>query len=169
MCKWELPPPGYAKVNFDASFINENHDGAFGFVVRSDTGSVIAAGAGKLYHLHSALQAEASACVAAIEATANLGIYQVKFESDSSTLVNAIKNGGFDLASTGVLIREARSLSILHFDHADFLFCRRGCNKVAHSLAQYGYQASVPSSSWMDDPPEFVIGLIASDIAGQQV
>jgi hypothetical protein len=32
MCKWELPPPGYAKVNFDASFINENQDGAFGFV-----------------------------------------------------------------------------------------------------------------------------------------
>jgi hypothetical protein len=156
MCKWELPPPGYAKVNFDASFINENKDGAFGFVVRSDTGTVIAAGSGKLYQLQSALQADARACVAAIEATANLGIYQVKFESDSSTLVNAIKNGGFDLASTGVLIREARSLSILHFDHADFFFYRRGCNKVAHSLAQYGYHASVPSSSWMH-------------IAGQQV
>ncbi|KAK1697833.1 hypothetical protein QYE76_014530 [Lolium multiflorum] len=149
--------------------INENQDGAFGFVLRSDTGTVIATGAGKLYHLHSALQAEANACVAAIEATANLGIYQVKFESDSCTLVNAIKHGGFDLASPGVLIREARSLSILHFDHADFLFCRRGCNKVSHSLARYGYQASVPSSSWMDDPPEFVIGLVASDIAGQQV
>jgi hypothetical protein len=34
--KWELPPPGHVKVNFDASFIAENQDGAFGFITRDD-------------------------------------------------------------------------------------------------------------------------------------
>jgi ribonuclease HI len=126
------------KVNFDAAFMEDTKNGAFGYVIRSDTGQFIAAGAEKLAHLRSALHGEAGACIAAIEATTNLGVYQVVFESDSSTLVAAIKNGSHDLADTGVLMREARSLSILHFDSADFVFCRRDCNSVAHSLAKFG-------------------------------
>jgi hypothetical protein len=157
------------KVNFDASFIAENQDGAFGFVVRDDAGEFIAAGAGKLYHLRSAFQAEASACVAGMEVTASLGSFRVIFKSDSTTLVSAIKNGGYDLADSGVLVREARSLGILHFDSADFLSCGRNCNMVAHCLAQFAYQASVSSSSWMNDAPNFVIGLVASDLAAQHV
>jgi hypothetical protein len=31
-------------------------------------------------------------------------------------------------------------LKLMHFDTADFLFCHRECNKVAHRLAQFGYQ-----------------------------
>jgi hypothetical protein len=45
-----------------------------------------------LYHLRSALHAEAEACIVAIEADANLGFYLVNFESDSINLVNAIKH-----------------------------------------------------------------------------
>ena len=36
--RWELPQQGYAKVNCDASFIQANQNGAFGLVVRDDTG-----------------------------------------------------------------------------------------------------------------------------------
>jgi ribonuclease HI len=99
----------------------KKQDGAFGFVVRASDGGFVAAGAGKLGNIRSALQAEANACVAAIEAVVSLDIYRVIFESDCSTLVNAIKQGGHDLADTGVLFREARSLSRLHFDSADFV------------------------------------------------
>jgi ribonuclease HI len=168
ICQWETPPPGYIKVNSDASYFCEKGDGAFGFVVRDENGVFLAAGAGKLDHLRSALHGEATACVLAMEATASLGSYRVIFESDSINLVNAITKGGYDLADTGVLMREARSLRSLHFDHAEFRYCRRECNKVAHCLAKYGYQASTPSSYWMDVAPDCVIGLVASDIAGQQ-
>jgi hypothetical protein len=123
-CKWDRPPLGYVKVNLYASFITENRDGAYGYVIPSDTSDFIAAGAGKLPHLRSALHGEAEACLAAIEATANLGIFRVQFESDSTTLVSAIKNGGYDLSDIGMLLREACSLSILHFDHAVFVSCR---------------------------------------------
>jgi hypothetical protein len=116
-----------------------------------------------------ALRGEAEACIAAIEATAELGIFRAMFESDSSTLVAAIKNGAYDLADTGALMREARSLRILHFDSADFVFCRRNCNNAAHCLAKYGYQDNAPSSRWSDVAPDFVLGLVASDLAVQQV
>jgi hypothetical protein len=127
-------------VNLDASYVQEAHNGSYDFVTRSDDGTVIAAGAGKLYNLRSALHAEASACVIAMEEAANLGLFQVQFESDCSNLIKAIKDGDQDLSDIGVLYREARSLKLMHFDTADFLFCRRECNKVTHRLTQFGYQ-----------------------------
>jgi predicted DNA-binding transcriptional regulator YafY len=47
-CKWDRPPLEYVKVNFYASFITENRDGAYGYVIRSDTGDFIAAGGGQI-------------------------------------------------------------------------------------------------------------------------
>lgn len=111
----------------------EHTDTSSRYIIRS--GEFIAAGTGKLYHLQGALLGEADGCVAAMGATANLGIFRAIFESGSTTLVTAIKKGGYDLADTGVLMREAQSLSFLHFDHADFVYYSRHCNKVSHSLA----------------------------------
>jgi hypothetical protein len=116
--KWEPPPSGFVKVNFDASFIPELKNGSYGYVIRAEDGEFLAAGAGKLNHLRSALHGEAEACIAAMEGTSNLGMFRVLFESDSTTLIEAINNGNYDLADTGVLMREARSLKFLHFDNA---------------------------------------------------
>jgi hypothetical protein len=95
------------------------------------------------------LHGEAEACTAAMEGAAYLGIFREIFESDSTTLVNAIKTESHDLAGMGVLIREARSLRFLHFDQAEFICCRRSCNNVAHTLAKFSYQDSAFSSSSM--------------------
>jgi hypothetical protein len=124
-----LPPSDHIKLNFDASFIPKTKDGAYGFVVRNDAGDFIAAGPGKLYHPCSALHDEAEACIVAMEATTTLGIHRVIFGSDSTTLVSAIKKGGHDLADTGVLMREARSLGLLHFDICEFSSCRESVMK----------------------------------------
>jgi ribonuclease HI len=167
--KWEPPPSGFVKVNFDASFIPELKNGSYGYVIRAEDGEFLAAGAGKLNHLRSALHGEAEACIAAMEGTSNLGMFRVLFESDSTTLIEAINNGNYDLADTGVLMREARSLKFLHFDNAEFTYCRRDCNNVAHTLAQVGYQGSASSSSWVDTAPVCVIELLASDLAVQFV
>jgi hypothetical protein len=115
-----------------------------------------------LPYLRNALHGEAEACTAAMEGTSHLGIFRAIFESDSTTLVNAIKTGN-DLADVGVLIREARSLRFLHFDQADFTYCHRSCNNVAHTLAKFSYQDSALSSSWMYTAPDCVIGAHASE------
>jgi ribonuclease HI len=166
--KWELPDANFIKVNVDAAFCQESRLGAWGFIARGNDGSFIAAGTGTMNHLSSALHAEASAFVAAIESMSNLGSFRVIFESDSLSLVNALKTGDADLSDIGVLFREARSLCVLAFDAFEFRFCRRSCNKVAHAIAQHGKTLGVQNLLWLDDEPDFVIGLVASDLATHQ-
>ena len=162
---WSKPKEGFVKINFDASFHVEQGGGAWGCVMRSDQGDVIAACAGRMDHLTSALQAEATACNRAIEAASEMGINQAIFKSDSLSLVNAINSGERDLSSIGVLIREARSLCYASFDAFEFTFCKRSCNSVAHSLAAFGYRAGVVCSWWKDQAPELVCDLVAGDSA----
>jgi ribonuclease HI len=153
------------KVNFDASFIENTKTGAWGFVARDDIGEFIAAAAGKLRHIGSALQAETEACAAAVEGAAALGLHRIVFESDCQTLVNALKNGSYDLSDLGVLIREARSICIASFEFYEFSYCPRSCNKIAHVLAQHGLRADVECVGWADYAPDFVSVLVTSEIA----
>jgi hypothetical protein len=132
-------------------------------------GTFIAAGAGRSLHLRSAIHAEATACIAAIEGNSNLGAFRVIFESDSLNLVNALNSGDHDLADIGILYREARSLCYQAFDAFEFSFCRRNCNTAAHAIAQFGRGADALNSFWLEDAPAFVSGLVASDLALHQV
>ena len=68
--KWVLPKPNFVNVNFDAAFQETTHPGAWGCVLRSDQGVFLAGASGRIDHVKSALQAEAYACVAAIELAA---------------------------------------------------------------------------------------------------
>lgn len=72
---WSRPEEGFVKINIDAAFHEVVGRGAWGCVARSDQGEVIFACAGKLDYLASPLQAEATACIKAIEATSKLGIH----------------------------------------------------------------------------------------------
>jgi ribonuclease HI len=162
---WVIPAENKVKVNFDASFRDETRDGAWGFIARSDTGEFIGAAAGKLRHLRDALQAEAEACSAAIEGANALGLHRVVFESDSQILVKALTSTSHELAEIGVLLREIRSSCISSFDSFEFSFCPRRCNKVAHSLAQFGYRDESECNGWADHAPPFVSELVASDLA----
>jgi ribonuclease HI len=139
--------------------------GAWGFIVRDDKGEFVAAEAGKLRHLRSALQAETEALVAAVEGAAALGLNRVVFESDSKVLVDALNSSSHELSEIGVLLREARSLCILSFDLFSFKHYRRVCNKIAHTLAKFGSQAEEEYVGWADVAPDFVSDLVASESA----
>jgi ribonuclease HI len=165
---WKRPAIGNVKINFDAAYHKDSGDGGWGFVARSDTGDFIAAGAGRLKYLRSALQAEAEACMAAIEGAEALGLHRVEFESDCKVLVSALKEHTHDFAEIGVLMREARSNCTQAFNLFNFIFCRRECNKVAHSLAQFGYSAEVECSGWTDEVPPFISDVVSSDLAVHQ-
>jgi hypothetical protein len=60
---WKLPKSNFIKVNFDAVYCHETHAGAWGFIARTEHGSFLAAGAGSMNHLSSALHAEAYAAL----------------------------------------------------------------------------------------------------------
>ena len=147
--------------------INPQMMWGWGYIIRDQTGDFVAAGAGKAVHLRDALHSEAVACLAAIEGAINIGANRVIFESDSSTLVSALKSRNSDKALIGVLVKEARSLCMLHFSSCLFSFSRRECNSVAHNLAILGVSSESEDSVWVDEAPMCVVSLLASDIMAE--
>ena len=107
------------------------------------------------------------ACLAAVEGAIKLGANRVKFESDSTILVNALNGNEYDRSVIGVLIKEVKSLCTTNFECFSFSFDRRACNAVAHELAKFGMNSADASSYWVDYVPICVTELIASDVAVQ--
>jgi ribonuclease HI len=136
--QWEKPPDSYVKIDFDGSFKADTGNGGWGYIIRDQAGNFVAAGAGRLMNLGSALQAEAEACLAAIQGADKIGANRVIFESDASNLVQGLKSSDYDKSEIGVLVKEARSSCILNFASFEFAFSRRSCNNAAHELAKLG-------------------------------
>jgi hypothetical protein len=107
--RWEPPETNFIKVNVDAAFCQETRRGAWGFIARGSDGSFIAAGTGSMNHLSSALHAEASACVAAIESMSSLcalafDVFDFKFcRRSCNKAANAIAQHGRDLGVQNLL------------------------------------------------------------------
>lgn len=81
---WEPPGSIAVKINMDAAFHVESETGAWGFVVRDETGSFLAGAAGRMEHVRSPLQAEVCAmcmhaCMQAIQGAADLGAQCIIF------------------------------------------------------------------------------------------
>ena len=159
----------HVKVNFDGAFDENTCAGGWGYVVRDQAGEFIAAGAGKSVNLKCALQSESVACLAAIDGAIRIGANRIIFESDSSTLIQALKSNDYDKATIGVLVKEARSLCILNIDSYAFSFSRRTCNSVAHELAKLGVHSGPDDSFWEASAPNCIVKLLASDIAVLEV
>ena len=49
--KWSKPPPGFLKLNCDASFLPSSSSGSWGFLIQDCDGDVVVSGRGKIYHL----------------------------------------------------------------------------------------------------------------------
>jgi hypothetical protein len=73
----------------------------------------------------------------------------------------------YDLSVIGVLLNEIRSICIGSFESFTFHFIPRECNRVAHSLSQFGLRADTTCVGWEGDAPNFVSSLVASDLAVQ--
>ena len=164
---WIPPARNLIKINADADFHVESETGAWGFIARDEAGDFLAAAAGKMNHVRSALHAEVIACMRAIEGAADLGAQRISFESDCLTMISALKGRGYDAAELGVLFREARSLCHASFVFSEFMFCPRNCNHVAHALAQFAMGAAEPLHVWANVAPDFVSVLVNADMASQ--
>jgi hypothetical protein len=90
---------------------------------------------------------------------------QVIIEMDSSNLVHAIQSTEFDLSPEGVLYRDNRAFIRLNFNSVNVMYCPRGCNKVAHALGALGASRDDSDRLWLEEVPDSVGLLVASDIA----
>ena len=91
---------------------------------------------------------------------------QVRIETDSQKLFQAIVGSDQDLAVNGQLFREIKYFARLNFSRFSMYYCPRACNFVADALATYGASLEHESPAvWLDDAPDFVRVLLASDFA----
>jgi hypothetical protein len=103
---WEPPLADVLKINSDEAFREREKDGAWGFVVRDSRGHDVLAGSGRLRAVHDALAAEGEACLAALNAAMDVGKSHVMLETDSLTLIAAIRSPTYDQAPGGVIFQE---------------------------------------------------------------
>jgi hypothetical protein len=74
----------------------------------------------------------------------------VQLESDAQNFINVLQGNQFDLAPEGIMHRDTRIFSRLNFLSVEFLFCPRGCNKLAHELATHGAHRQELRSLWLE-------------------
>ena len=79
---WIPPATKLIKINMDAAFHVESETGAWGFIARNEAGDFLAAAAGKMNHVRSALHAEVIAFMRAIEGAADLAAQRISFQLD---------------------------------------------------------------------------------------
>ena len=84
-------------------------------MARDNSGDIRGSGAGKLQHVASAFQAEATAAWEAIHAASSWGMTAIQVESDCQSLVKALQSTEYDLAPEGVLLKDIRSFARLNF------------------------------------------------------
>ncbi|GJX00981.1 reverse transcriptase [Tanacetum coccineum] len=130
---WFPPTNGEIKINCDAGVGNDGVAG-LGFVIRSHTEAVLVAGSKHVNCVTSVVEAEAKACLWAIQLALAKGFTRVVLESDSSILVEAFKHDKV-LVHIRALFLHIHRLC-LSFESCTWSFVRRDGNRVTHELAR---------------------------------
>ncbi|MBA0819766.1 hypothetical protein Gohar_028022, partial [Gossypium harknessii] len=103
--KWEKPPKGVVKINFDAS-INVNRMG-YGVIIRDDDGFVLGGGGGFINKRVSVHDADCITFERSIKLACQLNVIgDMLFETDHAGLVNKMHNNGMDVTIINARIKE---------------------------------------------------------------
>ena len=158
---WKRPEQGWTKVNFDASYLQDNSSGSCGAIARTHDGAVVFSAWGIINHCQSAAMAEAVACLESLKIAVNLTDGNLLLETDCSSLLKIFDPGSLDRSPTSLIAKEFHMLKphdrIVNLAH----FSRQG-NGVAHNLAQHGRRV-LCSSILPYSVPECVSELVLQD------
>jgi hypothetical protein len=108
--KWSRLAQNILKINTDGAFTENTEEGGWGYVIRDDRGVVIDAGAGRAEFLMDAFHSDVLACLMGVKAAVELGISKVHVETKSLTRKLALETSNFELAPTGGIVFEIKSL-----------------------------------------------------------
>lgn len=118
--RWQKPPEGILKLNSDGAFFNQEKSGGWGFVIRSDNGHVVLAGAGCEDFIQDAFHAEILGMLAGVRAAANLGTSRLQVETDTTMVRDALETE-YRLSTMGGIITEVKLL--LYSEFSSFSIC----------------------------------------------
>ncbi|KAL0408340.1 UNVERIFIED_CONTAM: hypothetical protein Sradi_1768400 [Sesamum radiatum] len=143
--KWNPPPPGTIKINFDGANFKQGRETGIGAVARDSRGFVVAWFSHRFVH-----QVEAEVCEAlATRKAADLAVLNnwnnIILEDDCLSLINKLKSTIADCSNTGPLTFDIkatlRSCNSYSFSHVS-----RDSNVLAHKLAKCAEHLYVGSS-----------------------
>ncbi|GJN35111.1 hypothetical protein PR202_gb23849 [Eleusine coracana subsp. coracana] len=90
--KWSPPPPGWVKINTDASFCATSGRASVRIVVRDDNGLVLLSAWRLLRGCVSVEEAEGEACLEGVRLMAEWIRQPARVESDCAALMGALKS-----------------------------------------------------------------------------
>ncbi len=129
---WDKPPKDIMKINFDGSS-KQNGVSQIDFIFRDNSGCPKYIHSARINHT-TALQAEASALLACVRATAHVGIKKIIVEGDNLTIINDV-NGLWRLPwSIKDTIEDIRDV-LKTFEYYKLDHCFREGNRAADFLA----------------------------------
>ncbi|GKB84291.1 reverse transcriptase, partial [Tanacetum coccineum] len=158
---WMKPQVTQIKFNCDAAWQRESGKVGMGFVARNCNGEVLLSGARSEFYANSPLEAEAKAIWWAIQHARSRCYPEVVFESDSLTLVHALRNQSIPL-KIAAMFSDILSKS-LAFGTCDWSFVKREGNMVAHSIARWALGCTT-DMVLEGDVPSCASGLVSKDI-----
>lgn len=79
-------------LNTDASFLEEDHSGSCGAVIRDHAGGFVAASTAKLDHVADVVVAESAALAEGLKLALSLGINSIIARLDNQVVVDALKH-----------------------------------------------------------------------------
>ncbi|KAL8156219.1 hypothetical protein AgCh_001348 [Apium graveolens] len=160
MQQWCKPPPGWIKINIDASCrVDYDFIGA-GCVVRNEKGEFMRTRACQIGGRMQAKESEVRSLKEALLWVRQWRTTKCIFEMDAKSVVDAI-HGGSGISIFHTIVEDCVELP-KHFEQVLVVFARRSANRVAHLLAQATYSRSGPME-WYDTAPDFICNLIEEE------
>lgn len=135
---WVPPPPGWVKVNTDASFTDDTGEACTGIIMRDEKGQVLLSAWRTMRDCASVEEAEAKACLEGMRLAAEWIGKPTQLEFDCLTLTTALQSSTPTRASwlgLGTLTRYSSTMPLLPACDV-LLHVKRDANQVAHQLAR---------------------------------
>jgi ribonuclease HI len=159
--KWQLPPPGWVKLNVDGSFMQHDGDGAAGMVLRDDRGDIIFSSCRYLSTCSSALEAELAATMEGIALAKQWSNAPLIVETDASEVIRLVTSTVGDRSSLSFLVEETKHL-ILEHPQIKLVQIKRSQNLVSHTMASFS-RSEKRSAVWLQSGPANIPTLCRGD------
>nr|CAB3465051.1 unnamed protein product [Digitaria exilis] len=144
LVRWTPPPPGWFKINFDASVYNDGSGRAsIGGAIRDCVGRIVLAFAERTEHSTVGI-VEARAMIRGLRLALELGLHRVVVEGDDLVLAQLLR-GEETQTRIPVALQEEIVGLLRCFSGSDVRHVYREGNQVAHTLCRQAYHGGGPA------------------------
>ncbi|KAM3391191.1 hypothetical protein ACQJBY_012702 [Aegilops geniculata] len=159
--KWQPPDDPFIKVNVDASFHEETHQGGTGLGIRNHKGTLLRAQAVWYDAGLSAMAMEAYAIRDGVQLACDLGMQKVIVETSAQTVVYMWSTRCFDRSEVAATLHEIEGLCE-NLEEFRLAFVPREANELAHLCAKQ-CSASRRRCLWINYIPTFLADCVKKE------